>query len=110
MLRYGNDRPARRVDLELADFTACFAGTGFRVFAEALAAGNPIRGLAVPSGGAALSRRELDDPGGFATPGGGGGPTSIKIGADGWQSPAVKFLSPPQRQRLTAAGRPPAGG
>src|SRR2546428_7510961 len=43
MLRYGIDRPDLRVDLELADFTACFAGTGFRVFAEALAAGNPIR-------------------------------------------------------------------
>src|SRR5437870_2820135 len=109
MLRYGIDRPDLRVDLELADFTACFAGTGFRVFAEALAAGNPIRGLAVPGGGAALSRRELDDLVSFATAEGAGGLTWIKIGADGWQSPAVKFLSDAERERLTAAGRLAAG-
>src|SRR5438094_638692 len=109
MLRYGIDRPDLRVDLELADFTACFAGTGFRVFAEALAAGNPIRGLAVPGGGAALSRRELDDLVGFAVAEGAGGLTWIKIGADGWQSPAVKFLSDAERERLTAAGRLEAG-
>src|SRR5437867_4031837 len=109
MLRYGIDRPDLRVDLELADFTACFAGTGFRVFAQALAGGNPIRGLAVPGGGAALSRRELDDLVGFATAEGAGGLTWIKIGADGWQSPAVKFLSDVERERLTAAGRLTAG-
>src|SRR5439155_1287994 len=34
MLRYGTDRPDLRVDLELADFTACFAGTGFRVVVD----------------------------------------------------------------------------
>src|SRR5207244_1685780 len=82
---------------------------GFRVFAEALAAGNPIRGLAVPGGGAALSRREVDDLVGFATAEGAGGLTWIKIGADGWQSPAVKFLSDAERERLTAAGRLEAG-
>src|SRR5207247_7635747 len=32
-----------------------------------------------------------------------------KIGADGWQSPAVKFLSDAERERLTAAGRLAAG-
>src|SRR5207247_1267702 len=103
--RYGIDRPDLRVDLELADFTACFAGTGFRVFAEALAAGNPIRGLAVPGGGAALSRRELDDLVGFATAEGAGGLTWIKVGADGWQSPAVKFLSGAEGPRRAAAAR-----
>src|SRR3989475_2846198 len=93
------------VGLEPADFTACFAGTGFRVFAEALAGGNPIRGLAVPGGGATLSRRELDELVGFATAEGAGGLTWIKIGTDGWQSPAVKFLSDAERERLTAAAR-----
>src|SRR5438128_4390441 len=109
MLRYGIDRPDLRVDLELADFTACFAGTGFRVFAEALAAGNPIRGLALPGGGAPRAPRQLDDLVGFATAEGAGGLTWIKIGADGWQSPAVKFLSDAERERLTAAGRLTAG-
>ena len=105
MLRYGTDRPDLRVDLELADFSACFAGTGFRVFAEALAAGTHVRGMAVPGGGAALSRRELDDLVAFATGEGARGLTWIKIGAEGWQSPAVKFLSEAERERLTAAAR-----
>jgi len=109
MLRYGTDRPDLRVDLELADFSACFAGTGFRVFAEALAAGHPIRGLAAPGAGVTLSRRELDELVGFATAEGAGGLTWIKIGADGWQSPAVKFLSDAERARLTAAAHLQAG-
>src|SRR5207253_2699067 len=66
MLRYGTDRPDLRVDLELADFSDCFAGTGFRVFAEALAAGTRVRGMAAPGAGAALSRRELDELVAFA--------------------------------------------
>jgi len=103
MLKYGTDRPDLRVDIELQDFSQCFAGTGFRVFAEALAAGNPVRGLAARGGGAQLSRRELDDLVGFATTEGAKGLTWIRVGADGWQSPAVKFLSDAERQRLTAA-------
>jgi aspartyl-tRNA synthetase len=103
MLRYGTDRPDLRVDLDLADFSECFAGTGFRVFAEALGAGHRIRGLAAPGAGTALSRRELDDLVGFATQQGARGLTWIRIAADGWQSPAVKFLSEVERERLTAA-------
>src|SRR3989442_6393479 len=109
MQRFGSDRPDLRVDLELVDFSTCFAGTGFRVFADALGAGHAIRGLAVPGGGAALSRRELDDLVGFATAEGARGLTLIRIRADGWQSPATKFLSDAERERLTAAGRLEAG-
>jgi aspartyl-tRNA synthetase len=109
MLRYGSDRPDLRVDLELADFSPCFAGTGFRVFAEALGNGVAIRGLAAPGAGAALSRRELDELVGFATAQGARGLTWIKIGSDGWQSPAVKFLSDAERERLTQAGKLEAG-
>jgi aspartyl-tRNA synthetase len=104
MLRYGTDRPDLRVDLALADFSPCFAGTGFRVFAEALAAGHRVRGLVAPGGGAALSRKELDDLVAFALAEGARGLTWIRIGADGWQSPAVKFLSDAERERLTAVG------
>jgi aspartyl-tRNA synthetase len=103
MLRYGTDRPDLRVDLELSDFSPCFEGTGFRVFAEALAAGNRVRGLVAPGGGG-LSRKELDDLVAFALAEGARGLTWIRIGADGWQSPAVKFLSDAERDRLTAAG------
>src|SRR5215470_15754159 len=105
MLRYGTDRPDLRVELELADFSECFAGTSFRVFADALGQGRRVRGLVAQGGGAALSRRELDDLVAFAVGEGAGGLTWIRIGADGWQSPAVKFLGDAERERLTAAGR-----
>src|SRR5215468_514968 len=104
MLRYGTDRPDLRVELELADFSECFAGTSFRVFADALGQGRRVRGLVAPGGGAALSRRELDDLVAFAVGEGAGGLTWVRIGADGWQSPAVKFLGDGERDRLTAAG------
>jgi aspartyl-tRNA synthetase len=105
LLRYGTDRPDLRVELDLADFSDCFAGTAFRVFAEALAQGRRVRGLVAPGAGATLSRRELDDLVAFATAAGAGGLTWIRIGADGWQSPAVKFLGDAERTRLSDAGR-----
>ncbi len=108
MLRYGTDRPDLRIALDLADFSPCFAGTSFRVFADALAAGTRIRGMVAP-GGAQLSRKELDDLVGFATGEGARGLTWIKINADGWQSPAVKFLSDAEKERLTQAGPLAAG-
>src|SRR5881296_1187020 len=101
--RYGSDKPDLRVPLELTELTACFAETEFRVFAEALAAGHSVRGLPVPGAGATLSRRELDDLVGFATAEGARGLTWIRIGPDGWQSPAAKFFSAGERARLTAA-------
>jgi len=103
MRRFGTDRPDLRVDLELSDFSDCFAGTQFRVFAEALAGGTRIRGMAVP-GGAQLSRKELDDLVAYAVGEGARGLTWIKIQPDGWQSPAAKFLSDAEKERLTAAG------
>ncbi len=102
MLRYGVDRPDLRVALELADFSSCFAGTEFRVFREAMAAGNPVRGLHAP-GGAVMSRKELDDLVAFAIAEGARGLTYIRIEADEWRSPITKFLSQVERDRLAAA-------
>ena len=59
MARYGSDKPDIRFGMELADFGSAFAGTEFKVFATALAAGHSIVGF-VDEGGAARSRREFD--------------------------------------------------
>ena len=65
--------------------------------------GGACGALVAPGGGATLSRRELDELVAFAPSEGAGGLAWIRIGADGWQSPAVKFLSDAERERLTAA-------
>ncbi len=62
LLRYGIDRPDRRFGLEIADLSGALGGSGFRGFAEAVAAGGVVRGFAVPgaSGAAEASRKEVD--------------------------------------------------
>lgn len=101
MRRFGTDRPDLRVDLELDDYTSCFEGTTFRVFAEALGRGLRVRGLVAPGGGT-LSRKELDELVGAAVAAGAGGLTWIRATEDGWQSPAVKFLGDSERERLAS--------
>jgi aspartyl-tRNA synthetase len=60
MARYGTDRPDLRYGMELADLGEAFAGTGFRVIADALSQGGVVKGFAAP-GGSQLSRKELDE-------------------------------------------------
>jgi aspartyl-tRNA synthetase len=59
MSRYGSDKPDLRYGLELADLTSYLAGTEFRVFASAIAAGGYVGAVVMP-GGAAQTRKELD--------------------------------------------------
>jgi aspartyl-tRNA synthetase len=59
MSRYGSDKPDLRYGVELVDLTEFFAGTQFRVFAQAIAAGGYVGAVVMP-GGAAQSRKELD--------------------------------------------------
>ena len=60
MLRYGNDRPDLRVDLEIEDVTDCLRETGFRAFQAAVASGGVVRGVHIP-GAASSSRRQVDE-------------------------------------------------
>jgi aspartyl-tRNA synthetase len=59
MSRYGSDKPDLRYGVELTDLTGYFAGTEFRVFAQAIAAGGYVGAVVMP-GGAVQSRKELD--------------------------------------------------
>src|SRR3954451_2568073 len=45
MLRYGTDRPDRRIGMEIQELGEAFAGSEFQVFAGALKAGGVVRGL-----------------------------------------------------------------
>jgi aspartyl-tRNA synthetase len=60
MRRFGSDKPDLRYGLELNDFTDLVRNTEFAVFKDAAASGGAIEGICVP-GGAAFSRREIDE-------------------------------------------------
>ncbi|MGE0706553.1 MAG: aspartate--tRNA ligase [Planctomycetota bacterium] len=51
MDRFGSDKPDLRFGLELSDVTEAFRGTGFKLFADALAGNGRVKALRVPGGG-----------------------------------------------------------
>jgi aspartyl-tRNA synthetase len=91
MERYGTDRPDLRYDLPLVDLTAEAAGSGFPPFEKALAVGGAVRGLRVP-GGAAFSRKKLDELALLAQEHGAGGLVWVKKAGGEVTSPARKGL------------------
>ena len=99
---YGTDRPDLRFALSLCDLSAACAGTGFVPFEKALAAGGTVRALRVP-GGAALSRKRLDELTEKAREHGAGGLLWFKKQGGEVTSPAKKALSPEHLDRILGA-------
>lgn len=60
LVRYGSDKPDLRFDLPLREITDLARDCGFKTFAEEVAKGGIVSALRVP-GGAAFSRKEIDD-------------------------------------------------
>ena len=97
MSRYGSDKPDLRIPLELVDVADLMAGVDFKVFAGP--ANDPkgrVAALKV-TGGAQLSRKQIDEYTKFVGIYGAKGLAWIKVneiekGAEGLQSPIVKFL------------------
>jgi aspartyl-tRNA synthetase len=58
--RYGSDRPDLRFGLPIVELSRLLGASGFRGFAEAVAAGGVARGLPVP-GGAGAARRQVEE-------------------------------------------------
>jgi aspartyl-tRNA synthetase len=100
--RYGTDKPDLRYGMELVDLGDVFGGTGFRAFASVLEAGGLVKGFAAP-GGAALSRRELDDLVQIARSRGAAGLVWIAVEETGVRSPVDKHLSPGEIESVRAA-------
>ncbi|HEV2038016.1 MAG TPA: aspartate--tRNA ligase [Candidatus Eremiobacteraceae bacterium] len=89
MLDYGSDKPDVRFGLKLHDVGSAFAGTEFKIFASALAAGKAIVAMAEPHG-ANRSRREFDALGATAGEWGAKGLAWIALAADGVKSSLPK--------------------
>ena len=99
MAHYGTDKPDLRVPLKLTELTDAMREVEFKVFRDAarLKDGR-VAALRIPKGGE-LSRKEIDDHTEFVKIYGAKGLAYIKVndiakGADGLQSPILKFLPP----------------
>jgi aspartyl-tRNA synthetase len=97
MARYGSDRPDLRIPLQLVDLGDLMQAVEFKVFAAP--AKDPhgrVAALQVP-GGAALSRKQIDEYTKFVGIYGAKGLAYVKVnelakGREGLQSPILKFL------------------
>jgi aspartyl-tRNA synthetase len=102
MERFGTDRPDTRFGMELVDPGTAVAGTGFRVFDDALAAGGAVRGLAVP-GAATASRKEIDGWTERARREGARGLVWIKLEGGKVSSSALKVLGEERAREIAVA-------
>ncbi len=101
MARYGSDKPDLRVKLELTELSDLMTQVDFKVFKQAIALKDgKVVALRLP-GGAALTRKEIDDYTAFVSIYGAKGLAYIKVNDatklndEGLQSPIVKFLPQP---------------
>ncbi|HEY0931506.1 MAG TPA: aspartate--tRNA ligase [Gemmatimonas sp.] len=92
MEQYGCDRPDLRYGLVLRDYSAVFAGLDFAVTKTALASGARVRGLVVP-GGAAWSRKQVDELEALAKGAGAGGLLRLRKADGAYDGPLAKFLT-----------------
>jgi len=60
VLAYGSDKPDLRFGMTISDITGVVEGCEFKVFGEAAARGDAVRGLAVPGGAGRFSRKDID--------------------------------------------------
>jgi aspartyl-tRNA synthetase len=82
MERFGSDKPDLRIEgMELKDLSSALTDTTFAPFASTLGSGGQVKGLAVP-GGAAMSRKVLDELQEFAKRYGAGALAWIKLGEE----------------------------
>jgi aspartyl-tRNA synthetase len=106
MERFGVDRPDMRFGLELVELGEVARASAFEVLARAAADGR-VKGLVVP-GGAAFSRKQLDELSDLVKPYGAPGVLWFRRTAEGFGSPAKKALGDAGVEAfLAAAGAGP---
>ncbi|MBB4982285.1 MULTISPECIES: aspartate--tRNA ligase [Streptomyces] len=96
MLKYGNDKPDLRTDLELVDISDVFEASEFKAFA-----GKHVRALAVPNTGD-QPRKFFDSLGDFAVSLGAKGLAWVRVGEENaLTGPIAKFLTEENVKVLT---------
>ena len=100
--RFGTDRPDLRYGLELISIADIVADSAFRVFAENVAAGKPVKAICAP-GCAGYSRKQLDELEEIARAQGAKGLAWLAIQPDTGEirGPIAKFFTVDQLIALT---------
>jgi aspartyl-tRNA synthetase len=101
MLRYGSDRPDRRLGVEIVDLTDVFRGSEFKVFGGAIESAGVVRALRARGD---FPRSRIDKLEEKAKSLGAKGMAWAVVEADGaWRSPIAKFLADEEIARATEA-------
>ncbi len=101
MLRYGSDRPDRRLGVEIVDLSDVFAASEFKVFAGAVEAGGVVRALKASG---EFPRSRFDSLTEKAQALGAKGLAWAVVEEGGaWRSPIAKFLSEDEIARANDA-------
>ena len=100
MLRYGSDRPDRRLGVEIVDLTDVFRGSQFKVFGGAVEGGGVVRALRARGD---FPRSRIDRLEEKAKSLGAKGLAWAVVEGSTWRSPIAKFLSEDEIARTTAA-------
>ncbi len=101
MLKYGSDRPDRRLGVEIVDLTEIFRGSQFKVFGGAVEAGGVVRALRARGD---FPRSRIDRLEEKAKALGAKGLAWAVVEADGaWRSPIAKFLGEDEISGATEA-------
>ena len=102
MAKYGTDKPDLRIPIVNADVTAIFAGSDFKVFAEAAGRGAVVRAIPGP-GAAARPRSFFDKLDAWAREQGAPGLGYVSLAEAGARGPIAKFLDAPRLAALQKA-------
>jgi len=100
MLRYGSDRPDRRIGMEIADLADAFRSSEFKVFSGAIESGGVVRGFKARG---EFPRKRFDELTEQAKRLGAKGLVWAVVEPDGWRSPIAKFLKPEEMAAAAAA-------
>jgi aspartyl-tRNA synthetase len=100
MLRFGSDRPDRRLGVEIRDLTHVFRGTELRVFRGAIDSGGVVRAMKVSRD---FPRSRLDELNEKARELGAKGLAWAVVEPIGWRSPIAKNLSGDEIRSATEA-------
>ena len=100
MLRYGSDRPDRRLGVEIVDLTEIFRGSSFKVFGAAIEAGGVVRAMRARG---EFPRTRIDRLQAKAKEFGAKGLAWGMVEGAEWRSPIAKFMSEDEKVLATDA-------